>query len=241
MKSIQIKCLVVDDEKLARTLLGNYIEKLPNLELVGECKNAFEAISVLHAQPVDLVFLDIQMPELTGIEFLNTLQEKPLVIFTTAYQEYALEGYQLDVVDYLLKPFRFDRFLQAVNKAARRLHQEIETLSLANTTSTKEPERQHVFLKANHALHKVYLDEIRYIQGMKEYVAYHLPEQRIITLQSLRKLEEYLPSERFVRIHKSYIVAIDKVTATDGGHVYLGKEKLPIGGNYKEVVQERLF
>ncbi|MCB0635706.1 MAG: response regulator transcription factor [Lewinella sp.] len=236
-----ISCLVVDDEKLARTLLVNYIGKLSSLELVGECKTALEAITILQNRPVDLLFLDIQMPELTGIEFLHTLQARPLVIFTTAYPEYALEGYQLDVVDYLLKPFRFDRFLQAVNKAARRLNFEGEPVSLTTAPAPVSPERAFLLVKANHAVHKIFLDEIRYIEGMKEYVAFHLPEQRIISIQSLKQLEQDLPADQFIRIHKSYIVAIDKVTATDGGHVHLGKQRLPVGGIYKEEVQRRLF
>ncbi len=234
MSTPRIKCLVIDDEKLARTLLKTYIQKLPGLELAGECKDALEAIAFLQNEPVDLLFLDIQMPDLTGIEFLNTLQAKPLVVFTTAYQEYALQGYQLDVVDYLLKPFRFDRFVQAVNKASRRL-------SAQALPPAAPPERPFVLVRASHAVHQVYLDEIRYIEGMKEYVAYHLSDKRILSLQSLKQLEEDLPSDRFLRIHKSYIVAVKKVTAADSYHVYLGKEKLPIGGSYKEAVQKKLF
>lgn len=232
-----IRCLVVDDEKLARTLLQTYIEKLPTLKLIAQCKDPFEALSVLHTQSVDLIFLDIQMPELTGIEFLHTLQEKHLVVFTTAYQEFAVESYQLDVVDYLVKPFRFERFVQAVNKATRRLLAE----SCLEWPAAVEPEREFLLVKSSHTMHKVFLDEIRYIQGMKEYVAFQLADRRILSLQSLKQLELELPETHFLRIHKSYIVAREKVTAMDGTAVYLGKEQLPIGASYREQVQVHLF
>lgn len=237
----KIQCLIVDDEKLARTLLENYIEKLPNLEMVDQCKDSFEALAVLQQKQVDLIFLDIQMPELTGIEFLRTLSYQPLVIFTTAYQEYALEGYQMDVVDYLVKPFRFDRFLQAVNKAVRRLQQEAHFQSLPSGNENKEKTRTYLLINSNHVIHKIFLNEISYIEGMKEYVAFHLQDRRIVAIQSLKQLEEELPKSIFLRIHKSYIVSRDKVTAMDGNTVYLGKEKLPIGGSYKKQVQEFLF
>ncbi len=237
----KIKCLVVDDEKLARTLLERYIEKLPNLELVAKCKDSFEALQVLETNTIDLIFLDIQMPELTGIELLKTLQYKPLIIFTTAYQEYALEGYQLDIVDYLLKPFRFDRFVQAVHKASRRLHQSSNPENEHLSAATNEESRAFVLVKSNHKTYKIFLDEILYIQSMKEYVAYHLPGKRILVLQALKKLEQDLPQSMFTRIHKSYIVSRNKVTAMDGQFVYVGKEKLPIGGNYKEKIQDLIF
>lgn len=234
----KIHCLAVDDEKLARTLLETYITKIPNLELVATCKSPLEALKVLQQQPIDLIFLDIQMPELTGIEFLRSLSRQPAVIFTTAYQEYALEGYQLDVVDYLVKPFRFDRFLQAVNKAARRLDQNIPGQSATPVGSIVRP---YLLIQSNHTTHKVFLDEIRYIEGMREYVAFHLSDRKVITLQSLKQLERELSQNQFLRIHKSYIVAKGKVTAMDGSAVYLGKTQLPIGGIYKSQVQERLF
>ena len=239
--SEKIKCLVVDDEKLARTLLERYIDKLPNLELVAQCKDPFEALEVLEKNTIDLIFLDIQMPELTGIELLKTLQYKPLVIFTTAYQEYALEGYQLDIVDYLLKPFRFDRFVQAVHKAARRLHHTASNEAGSQAGPEAGDTRQFLLLRSNHKVHKVFLDEIMYIQSMKEYVAYILPDKRILTLQALKQLEQDLPADQFIRIHKSYIVPRNKVTAMDGQFVYIGKEKLPIGGNYKEKIQNLIF
>src|SRR5690606_35932820 len=158
-----INCLVVDDEELARTLLENYISRLPHLSLAGKCANPLEALKVMEETEVDLLFLDIQMPELTGIDFLKSLQQKPLVIFTTAYSEYAIEGYQLDVIDYLLKPFSFERFVQAVNRALE--------FSKKNTTPA---EKDFLLVRADHKVHKIKYDDIRYIQSMREYVAYFL-------------------------------------------------------------------
>ncbi|MFT5165146.1 MAG: DNA-binding LytR/AlgR family response regulator [Saprospiraceae bacterium] len=233
---IKIKCLIVDDEELARTLLENYISKLPNLELVAKCKNPLEAMSVLLEQEVDLMFLDIQMPELTGVEFLKTMTKKPLVIFSTAYSDYAIEGYALDVVDYLLKPFGLERFIQAVNKAKERLQ-----LKSPDITLNAEKAKDYLLVKSEHKIHKIKLSDIIFIQSMREYVAYHTPEGRTLSLNSLKRLEEELPDDQFIRIHKSYIVAIDKIKTLEGNLVHIGKEKLPIGAMYKEVVLAKVF
>jgi DNA-binding LytR/AlgR family response regulator len=232
----RISCLVVDDEELARTLLINYIGRVSFLELAGECRDALEAARALRAMPVDLVFLDIQMPEITGVEWLRTMARRPLVIFTTAYSDYALEGYQLDVADYLLKPFSFERFLQAVNKAAERLR-----LEAAAARASPEPLRDHLLVKSEHKIHRLKYEDIRYIQSMREHVAFHTPRGRILSLNSLKNLEGELPSDRFLRIHKSYIVAIERVDSVEGNMVVLGGEKLPIGASYREGVLERLL
>jgi len=234
-----IRCLIVDDEELARTLLLNYIGRLPNLEVVASCANPIEAMSILQQQNINLLFLDIQMPELTGIEFLSTLTHKPLVILTTAYSEFALDGYALNVTDYLLKPFSFERFLQAVNKAANFLQARPGGNLVPKELET--PTRDHILVKADHKVHRLKLDDIRYIQSMREYVAYHTPAGRLLSLNSLKNLEEELPPERFIRIHKSYIVAIDKIDTLEGNLVHVGKEKLPIGANYRESVVRRVF
>jgi len=231
-----LRCLVVDDEELARTLLENYISKLPNLELVSKCKNPLEAIAVLQEQKIDLIFLDIQMPELTGVEFLKTLNQKPLVIFTTAYSDYAIEGYSLDIVDYLLKPFGLNRFIQAVNKAQKRL-----SLSTPSNNNISEKKQDYLLVKSEHKIHRVKLEDIFFIQSMREYVAYHTPEGRILSLNSLKKLEQELPANQFIRIHKSYIVAIDKIKTLEGNLVHIKKEKLPIGAMYKEAVLAKVF
>ena len=231
---MKIRCLVIDDEELARLLLDNYISRLPSLELAGKCKDPMEAIQLMQEQPIDLLFLDIQMPGLTGIEFLRTLKQKPLVIFTTAYPDYAIEGYSLDVIDYLLKPFGFERFVQAVNKAT-------ELLQLKSSTNGPAESKDFILVKSEHKIHRIKFDDIRFIQSMREYVAYYLPTGRILSLNSLKSLEAELPSDRFIRIHKSYMVAIKKVDTLEGNMVHIGKEKLPIGASYREEVLGRIF
>lgn len=241
-----IKCLIVDDEKLALTLLESYIQKIPQLELVDKCKNPMDAMQVLQEQKVDLMFLDIQMPGLTGIEFLQSLVHKPTVIFTTAYSEYAIEGYQLDVIDYLLKPFSFERFVKAVNKAIENIKLKrgngLEIKNHPTETNGKiENEKTYIQIKADHKIYKLKLDEIIYIEGLKEYVSYYTATQRIIALESLKKLEETLPKGKFLRIHKSYIISIEKVKALDGNLLEISDKKLPVGKTYKEQVMQTIF
>ena len=238
-----ISCLVVDDEELARTLLENYIGRFSHLQLAGKCKDPFEAMALLNAKPVDLMFLDIQMPGLTGVEFLKTMKTRPLVIFTTAYPDYALEGYALDVVDYLLKPFSFERFVQAVNKAADLLALRSGQPAPANGSGQEEPSngKEYILVKADYKIHRLRFDDILFIQSMSEYVAYHTPKGRILSLNSLKRLEKELPGTRFLRIHKSYIVAVDKIDTLEGNIVHVGKEKLPIGASYREGVMGKVF
>lgn len=234
-----VRCLVVDDEELARALLENFIGRVPGLVLEAQCTNPLEAMAVLRQRPVDLLFLDIQMPELTGIEFLRTLQQKPVVVFTTAYADYALEGYTLDVTDYLLKPFSFERFLQAVNKAIAAL--QAKTAVERPAAETPPPDKDHILVKADHKVHRLKFDDILYIQSMREYVAFHTPAGRILSLNSLKNLEEELPADRFIRIHKSYIAAIGKIATLEGNTLHVGKEKLPVGASYREGLVGRVF
>lgn len=234
----KIKCLIVEDEELARDLLEKFISKLPNLELVGKCENPVKAIEVLETETVELIFLDIQMPQMTGIEFLKILPEKPVVIFTTAYKEYALEGYQLDVTDYLLKPFSFDRFVQAVKKATEL----IQLKTNANQSPSAENTKDYLLVNSEHKIFKLKFSDIDYIEGMREYVAFHTSkEEKIMSLMSLKKLEAELPNDRFIRIHKSYIIDSQKVKALEGNMVHIGDKKIPIGASYKEDVLERIF
>jgi DNA-binding LytR/AlgR family response regulator len=239
---MKIRCLVIDDEYMARLLLENYIQKLPQLELVSLCEDAIEALNMIKKEKIDVVFLDIQMPNLTGLEFLHTLQQKPIVIFTTAYSEYALEGFRLDAVDYLLKPFSFERFVQAVNKASHYLsfqhNNNNQTATSIPVAEIKEP--RQLFVKSDGKLIKVRFDEIMYIEGLKEYVSIYTPDSRIITLQSLRNLETLLPQSKFLRIHKSYIIALDKIQAVIGNQVEIHKKLIPIGASYKEILMNIL-
>ncbi|MCB9354259.1 MAG: response regulator transcription factor [Lewinellaceae bacterium] len=234
-----MRCLVVDDEELARTLLENYIARVPGLEPIAFCANPLEAMNILRKETVDLLFLDIQMPELTGIEFLRTLQQKPVVVFTTAYADYALEGYSLDVTDYLLKPFSFERFLQAVNKAGAAL--QAKTAAPAPQSGSQLPEKDYLLIKADHKVHRIKYGDIIYIQSMREYVAFHTDNGRILSLNSLKQLEEELPPERFIRVHKSYMVAIGRINTMEGNLLHVGKEKIPVGANYRDALVKRVF
>lgn len=238
----ELTCLVVDDEELARTLLDNYIQRLPYLKLVGKCTNPIEALQLLQNQSVDLLFLDIQMPEMIGTDFLKTLSQKPMVIFTTAYAEYAVEGYTLNVVDYLLKPFPFERFLQAVNKAVELAKLKRNQINVTPVPLSNLPnEKKYILVKSEHKVHRLLIEDITYIQSMREYVAYYTTNGRILSLGSLKQLEKDLPTNKFLRIHKSYIIAKLKVTTLEGNMVHIGKEKLPIGASYRESVLKKLF
>lgn len=243
---MKTNCIIVDDEELARQLLEGYVNKIPFLNLAGTCKNSLEAMQILQQEQIDLMFLDIQMPELTGIEFLQTLQKKPVVIFTTAYKEYALEGYKLDVIDYMLKPISFERFLQGVNKATEylKLKKRSEQLTAAidkPEAKIQKAENGFIILKADHKFHKIFYNDILYIEGLKEYVTFYIADKKIIVLESLKKLEETLPSSTFMRIHKSYLINTDKVKTLYGNQVLIGEKYIPIGKSYAEEVKRKLF
>lgn len=227
-----IKCAIVDDEELARTLLTGYIQRIPQLELVGQFKNPLELLNNEKIAQVDLLFLDIQMPTLTGIEFLKGLKNKPTVIFTTAYPDYALEGYQLDVVDYLVKPISFERFLYSVQKVTP----QITAQNLPSTGSS------FISINSGHKIFRIKPENILYIEGLKEYVSYYTEDgQRIVALESLKKLSETLPNDQFVRIHKSYIINISKVKVVEGNQVQIGNKKIPIGASYKEAAMKLIL
>jgi DNA-binding LytR/AlgR family response regulator len=226
------KCLIVDDEYPALALLEDYIHKVPGLELVGKCENATETLAALQAQEIDLLFLDIQMPDLTGVELLRSLHHAPQVIFTTAYANYALEGFALDVTDYLLKPFSFERFLKAVNKS-------IDQLKLKKTAQSNQPDtnKDHFFVRADHKTMKINVADILYVEGLREYVSIYTKEKRIITLEAMKKMELILPTNQFMRVHKSYIVALEKVDALSGNMLELKGKQIPIGRMYRDKVE----
>ena len=236
-----IKCIIIDDEQLARTLLEGYIEKLPHLVLIGSCKSSMEALGVLHKEEVDLMLLDIQMPDLTGIEFLKTLNRKPKVIFTTAYKEYAIEGYELDVVDYLLKPISFERFVLGVNKAIKsiNLRKQIPTNATIGKSDEKD-KTNFILLKADHKTYKINYNDISYIEGLREYVTFYTTQRKIIVLESLKKLEETLPKDNFMRVHKSYIINTHKVNAFSANKINIEDNCIPIGKSYIEDVKSKL-
>lgn len=235
-----LNVLIVDDEPLALDVLETYIEQMPDLTLIKRCSNALEANDALKSNNIDLMFLDIQMPQLTGIDFVKTLTKPPMVVFTTAYPNYAIQGFDLNALDYLLKPISLERFMKAVNKAieqAELLHRENHT-----GPSAAAEDNDFFFVKADKKLVKVNFDDIIYIEGLKDYVIIRLLQGRVITLQTMKSLEEKLPFGRFKRIHRSYIVAMDKITAIEGNMVeVLEKDKpklLPIGKNYRDELLE---
>jgi DNA-binding LytR/AlgR family response regulator len=226
-----IRCLAVDDEAYATKMLADFIAKVPYLELAGVSNNAIDALEKVRAGGIDLVFLDIRMPQLSGLDFLKLCGNKCKVILTTAYSEYALEGYEFNVIDYLLKPIGFDRFFKAAEKA-------LEIIGSVNgpVRSQQESNTNYLFVKgeSKNKFIKVNYDDILYIEGLKNYVSIFTASQRIVTYQSLRDLEELLPRGSFSRIHKSYIVSIDKIRMVDGNMLYIGEKGLPIGSSYRE-------
>ncbi|MDG1433608.1 MAG: LytTR family DNA-binding domain-containing protein [Saprospiraceae bacterium] len=232
-----INVIIVDDEPLALDVLETYIDKIPDLNLVTKCNNALEANAALKDHDIDLMFLDIQMPQLTGIDFLRTLAKPPKVIFTTAYANYAVEGFELNAVDYLLKPISLDRFIKGVNKAQEQISLENKD-TLPSSISTDEKEDDFIFVKADKKLIKVNYRDIVYIEGLKDYVIIRLNNSRIITLQTMKSLEQKLPESIFKRIHRSYIVNIQRIQAVQGNMVEVIEKNqakhLPIGKNYRE-------
>jgi two-component system LytT family response regulator len=233
---VNLNCLIVDDEPLARNLIAEYVKKVPYLTLVKICESPVEAIEALRNNAIDLVFLDIQMPEITGISLLKSLQKKPLVILTTAYSEYALESYDLDVVDYLLKPITLERFLRAVDKANLRLSSPAAT-PVATPGPTDGPSR-FVFVKDGTKLIRVNWDDILYVEGLKDYVTLHTRQQKIVSLQRLKALEESLPADQFIRIHNSYIVALQAIDSIHKDKVQIGTTFLPISDSYRKEFRE---
>jgi DNA-binding LytR/AlgR family response regulator len=230
-----MRCIAVDDEKWVLDLLVDNISRVPFLQLVGRCKNALEAIELLHREAVDLIFLDIQMPGLNGIQFVQSLQHPPMIIFVTAYKEHAWEGFELAAVDYLLKPVSFERFLKACNKA-----HELFRLQQKPSTADNQPGYFFVYVEYNQV--KITIADIVYIEGMKDYVKIYLTTatKPVITKMSLKALEDKLLPYRLVRIHKSYIIAADKVTALKRDLICLGDIELPLSENYRAAVEALL-
>lgn len=233
-------CIIVEDEPLARNLLSAYISKVPRLELKQSFSNALDALEYLRENPVDVLFSDIQMPEVTGITLLKLLKTKPLIILTTAYSEYALEGYELEVYDYLLKPISFERFLKAVEKGITRLDGSnsptgapvlIQEVQIAPTVD-------YIFVKDGTKLIKINLSDILYIEGLKDYVCIYTPNKKIISLQTMKSLEASLPSDRFVRVHNSFIIALASIEEIEKDRLVINKSTIPISDTYKKAFRE---
>lgn len=243
---MKIRCLIVDDEPLALDVLEAYIDKLDDLELVGRVDNAIEAFNRLNRDAIDLLFLDIQMPKLTGIELLKNISNPPHVIFITAFRDYALQGYELDVTDYLLKPISFDRFLRAVNKVIHKngyeesLGNGFGTDSLGTIRKPQPYDEAFLYLKADKKMIKVLLSEILYIESLKDYIRVKTPEKTVTAYQRISYMEEKLPEDRFLRVHRSYIVAKDKIDAYCTPFVEVDGKEIPIGRNYRSEVLKAL-
>lgn len=230
-----MRCIAVDDERWVLDLLVDNINRVPFLQLAGRCKNALEAIELLHRDEVDLIFLDIQMPGLDGIQFVQSLQHPPMIIFVTAYKEHAFEGFELAAVDYLLKPVSFERFLKACNKA-----NELFRLKQASKAETPRPDHFFVYVEYNQI--KITIADILYIEGMKDYVKIYLTTaaKPVMTKMSLKALEDKLLPYRLVRIHKSYIIAADKVTALKRDIICVGDIELPLSDSYRSAIESLL-
>lgn len=237
MEKTKIKCLVVDDEELAIDLLVDHIKNVDFLELVGTCKNAIEANNFLSKNAVDLLFLDIQMPGMTGIQFLEGLAIKPLVIFVTAYEQYALEGYQLDILDYLLKPISSERFIKAANKSFEAFNY-LESKRQHNTSLDLD----YMFIHADYSLIKVSFADIEFVEGLKDYIKIHLKSQKfpLVCRMTMKGIEEKLPTNNFMRIHKSFIVNLKSIESIRNQKIKIGENHIPLSENYSEDFYEKI-
>ena len=225
-----IRCIIVEDEVLAQQVIQSHLQKAERFQLVGVCSNAKEAQQLLSTQEVDVMFLDIQLPGITGLGLLRTLQDPPLVVLTTAYADYALESYDHNVVDYLLKPISFERFSKALNKIVDGKFLDDRQPTIINKHN------EHIFIKSSSRFYKVDFNNIIYVEGMKDYVKIHTHENMLVTHQTMQEMEQLLPAGKFMRIHKSYIIALNHVKSIFGNSIDIGKATLPIGVNYKEKV-----
>ena len=231
----KIRCLVVDDKPLALDILRDYIQKIDFLALAGSTTSALEALQLVEQEKIDLLFLDIQMPELTGIQVIKILGNKCHVILTTAYTEYALEGYEHNVIDYLLKPIAFDRFYRAVQKAQHLLSPPPASSETVVQPHAPEGAAQGIiFVKTEYKMLKVRLDDILYVEGLQNYVSIYTKTERILSLKNIKKMEEQLPRQQFVRVHKSYLVSLDKIDAIERGRIFLGEAVIPLGDTYRD-------
>lgn len=230
-----IQCAAVDDEPLALKILEDYIRKIPYLELRKSFTSALECIDFVKQEKIDLLFLDIQMEELTGLQLLRVLKDKPEVIFTTAYDQYALDGFELDVADYLLKPISFERFIKAVDKVYEKLSlQRLSQSGRQETTVASSEGQDYFFVKTEFRLQKIFLKDILYIEGMGDYLRIVTPQERIMTLQNFKRMEEALPEPRFMRVHRSYMVAVDKITSVERNRIRIADQLIPVGENYRK-------
>jgi DNA-binding LytR/AlgR family response regulator len=222
-----IKCIIVDDERLAQQVIQNHLQKIPGFQIMATCNNAAEAAAALRNFEVDLIFLDIQLPGITGLHFLRSLIDPPLVILTTAYAEYAVESYEFNVIDYLLKPISFERFKRAINKLTD------DRIFFQNNLEKMPPSTEHIFIKSGSKFFRINFPEIQYVEAMKDYLKIHTADFRLVTLQTMGEMEKILPSKQFIRVHKSFIVGVSHIRTVYGNSIELEKTTIPIGISYK--------
>ncbi|MCC8089090.1 MAG: LytTR family DNA-binding domain-containing protein [Rikenellaceae bacterium] len=238
-----MKCIAIDDETLALELIRSYVNKIPFLELCGTFTDPFEAMNFLSRNKTDLIFTDIEMADINGVQLISSLQYKPMVIFITAYERYAIDGFMLDAVDYILKPVNFERFLKGVNKAHDLLNKTNNTPPGASVPVVVKPIHapDHIFVKTENKLVKVMLSDILYIEGYGDYVKIHIRDGRtIVTLNNMSALEEKLPEDNFIRVHRSFIVAIDKIDEVERRRIKIGRELIPVSDSYAEAFVNKL-
>lgn len=235
---MKLRCIAVDDEALALNKITRYVEKIDFLELEKTFDTAIDALQFIREHPVDLMFLDIQMDDFTGIQLLKTLRNAPMVILTTAYDSYALEGYELDVLDYLLKPIQFDRFVKSCDKALKKQMQQNQTVAPLSDAKPVVTPHPYIFVKSGTTVRKIDLRDILYVEGLKDYLLIHTDQGRIITLQTFAGIMAILPADAFIRIHKSYVIAINRIDRIDKNLVYIGSKAIPVGVTYKHLFQK---
>lgn len=237
-----MNCLAIDDEPLALNVIEGFCSKIDFLSLKGKCTSAFDAIKIINKQTIDLIFIDIQMPDITGLDFIKTLTSPPMIIFTTAYSEYALQGYELNTVDYLVKPIPFDRFLKAVNKAyelynLRQTNTAQESISIrkseVNSAKSNQNTKEFLLIKVEYSTVRVDLDDILYIEGLKDYIKIFTREKMLLTKSTMKNIDSKLPSDMFIRVHKSYIVSFKNIRKIENNRIIIGEKYIPIGEQFK--------
>jgi DNA-binding LytR/AlgR family response regulator len=231
---MKINCIIVDDEPLARKGIAEYAAEIDFLEVKAECENSLEANKILNLQKIDLIFLDIQMPKMTGIDFLKTLRERPMIIFTTAYSDYALQGYELDVLDYLVKPISFERFLKAVNKAKEfyELKSSNNLAALANS--------EYFFVRCDNNFEKIFYNDLLFAEALTNYVVLQTKTRKFVSYLTFKSVEDYLPADTFIKVHKSFIVSISKIDKIVGNEIKIGVLSIPISRNLKDEVMDKV-
>ncbi len=233
---MRIRCIIIDDEPLAISVIKNHLSEFQNIELIATFNTAIAALSTIETEEIDVIFLDINMPKMSGLEFLKTLSVKPHIIITTAYREFAVESFDLDVLDYLVKPIPFGRFLKSINKVQARINLEKEKLS--DIVIKEEP---FIFLKVDKKMMKIKLNDILYIESLKDYIKVFTVAENYLVHKSMTSISEELPSDNFLRIHRSFTIAINKISSVEGNSIEIHKKRIPIGRNYLAQAKQKIF